>query len=80
MNASDPDRFKKLRVGEPGEIMVSPRIALGALIVAVIAGVAFFFWPAEENVRNTTTDHSTLVERTPAKPSSARATPSSPNQ
>ena len=80
MNASGPDRFKKLRIGEPGETMVSSRMALGALIVAVIAGVAFFFWPADENARNATTDHSTQVERTPAKPSSAPAAPGSPNQ
>jgi len=80
MNASDPDRFKKLRVGEPGETMVSSRMALGALIVAVIAGVVFFFWPADENVRNTTTDHSTQVERTPSKPATTPAAPSSPNQ
>jgi hypothetical protein len=79
MNTSDRDG-KKLRIGEPGEEMVSKPMALGAAIAAVIVAVAFYFWPADENVRYTSTDTSTRVERTPTKPATAPSAPTSPNQ
>jgi hypothetical protein len=79
MNPIDRDG-KGIRRGEPGEVMVSKQMALGATIAVVVVAAAFYFWPADENGRNTSTDTSTRVERTPTKPPSAPSTPTSPNQ
>ena len=79
MNRRDRDE-KQVRQGEPGEVMVSKQMALGAAIAAVVVAAAFYFWPADESGRNTSTDTSTRVERTPAKPAPAPSTPTSPNQ
>jgi hypothetical protein len=68
------------RSGGPGEAMASKQMALGAAVAAVIVAVAFYFWPAEEGGRGTSTDASTRVERAPTKPASAPAAPTSPNQ
>ena len=78
MNSRDRDG-KLVRQGEPGEVVVSKQMALGAAIAVVIAAAALYFWPADESGRNTSTDTSTRVERTPANPASAPSTPTSPN-
>jgi hypothetical protein len=79
MNPIDRDE-KQVRRGEPGEVMVSKQMALGAAVAAVVVAAAFYFWPADESGRNTSRDASTRVERTPTKPPSAPSTPTSPNQ
>ena len=77
MNPIDRDE-KQVRRGEPGEVMVSKQMALGAVVAPVV--LAAVFWPADESGRNTSTDASTRVERTPTKPPSSPSTPTSPNQ
>ena len=52
---------KKVRVGEPGEVMVSKRMAIGAALAAVVVIGAFYFWPADESGRSASTDTSTRV-------------------
>lgn len=79
MNPNNRDK-KPVRRGEPGEVMVSKQMALGAALAAVVVAAAFYFWPADESGRSTSTDTSTQVERTPTKPPSAPSTPTSPNQ
>jgi hypothetical protein len=71
---------EKSRAGEPGEVMVSKNMAVGAALAAVVAAVAFYFWPADESGRSSSTDTSTRVESTPTKPASAPPAPTSPNQ
>jgi hypothetical protein len=72
---------EKPRAGETGEVMVSKNMAVGAAIAAaVIVAGAFYFWPADESGRSSSTDTSTRVESTPTKPASAPPAPTSPNQ
>jgi len=76
MNRTD----RKIRQGEPGETMVSKQMALAAAIAAVVVAGVFYFWPADESGRSSSTDTSTRVQSTPAKPASAPPAPTSPNQ
>ena len=78
MNSRDRND-KHVRQGEPGEVMVSKQMALGAAIAVVVAAAALYFWPTDDSGRNTSTDTSTRVERTPVKPSPP-STPTSPNK
>ena len=71
---------RQVRRGEPGETMVSKNVALGAAIAGVLVAVAFYFWPADETGRSSSTDTSTRVQGAPTKPASAPPTPTSPNQ
>jgi hypothetical protein len=66
--------------GEPGEVMVSKQMALGAVIAAVIVTGVLYFWPADESGRSSSTDTSTRVQGTPSKLSSTPPAPTSPNQ
>jgi hypothetical protein len=74
------DDREKPRAGEPGEVMVSKNMAVGAAIAVVIVAAAFYFWPADESGRSSSTDTSTRVQSTPTKPASAPPAPTSPNQ
>jgi hypothetical protein len=71
---------EKPRAGEPGELMVSKNMAVGAAIAVVIVAAAFYFWPANESGRSSSTDTSPRVQSTPTKPASAPPAPTSPNQ
>jgi hypothetical protein len=73
---NNPDR-KSNRIGEPGEVMVSATMAAGIAIAAVIVFAMFYFWPADEIGKSTSTDTSTRVEQAPITPP---AKPSAPNQ
>lgn len=71
---------KSTQVGEPGEVMVSPPMALGAVIAAVIVFATFYFWPADETGKSTSTDTSTRVQQSPTAPTTAPSKPVTPNQ